>query len=895
MIGAGVCILLAPYLQPVARSVNQTTTSDLWIATIAALLIAIPAIWHAGHGRWRAFFGIRHFRSHPPIWVAVLIGTWIILLIQLGFGKTLAPVDNRTLRQCLWYGVPCFLLGPVTVSFLLSLALRLKPSSPTKSDSTSSPRSHEPLSESSDLIAWFSADTEIERPEDDRFQHNEIAQRIAQRIAEPGSTGEAPTIALVGPLGSGKSTIARLVEHHTSGNQSIEIVRVSLWPFESPEAAVRGILAALIKGLAPHVNSWNLSGIPEQYASTVERVGGRWAAFAGLLTVPHRPEDVLNRLEAITLAINVRMILWIEDLERFANIGDKSDQESRTADTRLGPIRALLSLLDRRKRISVVVADCSLDARFDLHKIARFIEHIPALDPEIVRRVFAVYWKRCFHTQEMESIIDSVPSQTRKEFLKDVGEWVREYVRDFTGNLHIESALSILLSTPRSLKSALRAAHEVWDQLKGEIDLDDVLLMSAIRVARPSVFAFVDRNINAFRSGFRRLGVDEKDPKEHPTYVEFESLLNNEKNNREREAIRKLLAEVFPEIPESGYQMDRDQWSLARPQGLAVKGHTDYWRRYLSLPDISEAESDQAAMRSIKRWQDQKQSDLIARLTDPEKHSQIEHFLCLFDSKELLRLLREVARIASTEAARDWVDRITAPGVVPVWRMMIRRTPPSASIRAALLDLIESIDPPHLPLLHTLEYYIATPGADRLSPLMEQDDRDKVRSAVQDALLKCSAGGPKELLASLRDGSPYTLIRLTWGELRLGLNQTTGQPFEGWQRFAKVMLEAAELNPIIGLAQIVPFVTIEQDKINRDAGGHPTRLRVAQFNRERAEQLFEFNHLMRIFAENDIPNEIPDDLKKRWVAAKQACQDQSPPSKPSPDKQTTFPESGRVA
>lgn len=97
------------------------------------------------------------------------------------------------------------------------------------------------------LRLWIDDDQPVEHPNQDRFgAHDEIAQRIAGRLRAWSIGSPAPTIAVVGPMGSGKSTIRALVQHYLQGDDSLRIADLSLWSFADVEAAVRGILDCVV-------------------------------------------------------------------------------------------------------------------------------------------------------------------------------------------------------------------------------------------------------------------------------------------------------------------------------------------------------------------------------------------------------------------------------------------------------------------------------------------------------------------------------------------------------------------------------------------------------------------------------------------------------------------------
>lgn len=218
-------------------------------------------------------------------------------------------------------------------------------------------------------------------------------------------------MAVVGPLGSGKSTIRSLIEHHLAAHRSVEMLHISLWPFDSAEAAVAGILRSVIRSLGKHVNILAVAGLSEQYVTVIERVGGRWGALAGLLRGESRPQAILDNLAAIATTAGVKLVLWIEDMERFTGADRLPPEEAaiRKAE-RLGPILSLLFLLERCESISVIVADTSLRSRLDVGKIARFIESPPRLTAKRVWRQIAILRTACL----AEELIDPASPEYRK-------------------------------------------------------------------------------------------------------------------------------------------------------------------------------------------------------------------------------------------------------------------------------------------------------------------------------------------------------------------------------------------------------------------------------------------------------------------------------------------------
>jgi ATPase subunit of ABC transporter with duplicated ATPase domains len=153
--------------------------------------------------------------------------------------------------------------------------------------------------------------------EKDIFHHGRIAKRIAARLALPNP----PSQAVVGRLGAGKTTLLHLVRGHRrlmGADRRIRVVAAELWPYETSRAAVQGVIRTLVDELSKEVNVVGIRGIAAEYAEAMSAASGIWSALARLQGIPTNPNDALAVLDDVATAIGIRMVVWIEDLERFA-------------------------------------------------------------------------------------------------------------------------------------------------------------------------------------------------------------------------------------------------------------------------------------------------------------------------------------------------------------------------------------------------------------------------------------------------------------------------------------------------------------------------------------------------------------------------------------------------
>ncbi len=434
------------------------------------------------------FWGLRHFFSYPPLWVSVFIALFIIYLPNnlLGIGLSLFICTT-------WFALAITLIESVP-----SIYSDNKPN--TDSDKKPAPQLHE-IDTFEKLQIWFDDDNEINTPNDDQFGHNEIALRIVQRLATP--PGQKPSsIALIGPLGSGKTSIGRLVKYHLSKQRDIRHIQLSLWQYHTPEAAVSGILNSLINELGNEVDTLSITGLPDAYLKAIEKSRSPFSGLAPLLGGIQQPEDILKKIGSITEATSITLVLWIEDLERYAGTGqeDCNDEQIRwLIAEKLDPLRALLYLLDKQDGISVVIADTSLNSRFDLQKIARYIEQIPTLGEKGI-------------LSTVKPLMDChINSGQSTPSIPEAEKWLPESLEDMEREIAINltsptpslfSAFTTLCDTPRNLKMVLRLTHEMWEKLKREVDDDDLLLINLIRIMHPTLFSSIVDNIEKFQKGF---------------------------------------------------------------------------------------------------------------------------------------------------------------------------------------------------------------------------------------------------------------------------------------------------------------------------------------------------------------------------------------------------------
>lgn len=600
LVAAAIWLPIAPLLEPLLSPVHRRLGAlPREVLLISVAMTAIAVCWPFGRGRWRACFGLRHFFQYPPLWVAMASG-----VIALTGGSCLTQGSNAV-SECLatlWWAIdtkPIWHAWPWGVIFAACMACHYfdpevrearvkhkerrkdRKNSAQTADTDSTRNRLEELANKpvEQIIEWLKDDKEVTHPDNDYFGHDDVARRIASRLKQDPT----PSIAVIGEKGSGKSTIYKLTEHRIENDRAakhILMVRISLWPYQSPEAAVNGIISELIRKLSTRVNTLALAGLGEQYANSIQHLGGFWATMARLACRDPSPERTLKALDRVASAIGVKLILWIEDLERFANAGQLTSEEAKSAEAeRLSPIRALLHLLDRCDRLSVIVADTSLDSRFDVGKIARHTEYPPQISIQVAWEIIQKI--RVKHLKMLKDAGYIEPALARREFYNQIAPTYSDAYR-----IAPDAAVAILTREPRNLKTALRLANSSWEVIFGEIDLDENIMASTLRGACPSMFSFLVSNRHIVAPHFASILPSNLPETDIVNVVTPEDLVKqfNQQLETITDPYRRLAASSIAKFlfPSLRGRTSKD-YDPASPQGIFCTIGCNIFERYLSL------------------------------------------------------------------------------------------------------------------------------------------------------------------------------------------------------------------------------------------------------------------------------------------------------------------------
>ncbi len=785
---------------PMARS------SALWVIEMAlrewvavGILGAVLAFRGGAVVFRQAWFRTsRYILVCPPTWVAVALGlssTFVLFALDHARWRAVSDYPDMAVVPTLAASASLAFLVLTGVASIVALRRHNKlapvvdPPTPARAQLTSV----------RELRDWIASDEAISSDTHDLFGHAIISRRVAERVSIP-LEASAPTIAVVGPLGAGKTSIRRMVEHAVRHNQHVRIVPFSAWPFETPSAVVEGLLGAIVKGIQDELPASAIAMVPTRYVSAIEGAAGSWAWLVQLATSPEDPAELLARIDRAAAARQLRIVLWMEDLERFA---PDDFPESEGTRERLAPVRALLYELQQLKNVTVVVASTSIRSGFDLDKVAHFVELLHAPERGMVTRVLHGFRRMLdAHEGQLETF-DPAPATARAELslANEKLDPIEAALRSIGRPEHERwgPALTVVSGSPRSLKQGLRTCDEICAELRGEIDLDHALAASLMRAGLPAVFEYVVSNVDRIRATRDSRSTEKADPWD-AVVAEIRTLVPNART-----------AEAAVAIVDGLFRHSRE----AYPQGFALTEPTDYWRRYLARARVPPESSDQRILRSIENARRTGADEDLAE--DCFQHSERVAPLALRLPQALVRsLLNRLLPRWTSMAYENWGDE-KPPGFICVWGLALTCAKQAdwdgAEAAVLVKEYIASAIGHNLAVVEALvQYYGSSDSAVR--DLMDEPQRHDVRQYLVRSFVDRYAGHSSELVAVLAPGPEFLLARICFGIDRIRADDFS-IPFDDWPSVRAAVLEALEQRPEVMLPQVAFMVTHSTD-IDRD-------------------------------------------------------------------------------
>ncbi len=771
--------------------------SGVWLASAIALAVAGSVCRWWLRVRLPTDFTIG--LHYPPVWFAVILSLGLVLIVE---ATGLSPLTNP---------VRLPLDPPTSALAILFAATALWPRATVIADRTREPA---PLSEvhpSVRLLEWAERETPAGPGQPDFFGHHETARRLARHLREADQT-----IALLGPFGCGKTTVVNWLRSELSTDPRFWICHVNAWGLEDSRAAPSYVLAQILDTLDQRVDCQSLRGLPAAYLRVLSVDPSGFAQrLAPLLAQPDTPLDSFEAIATILKAAEARLILVIEDIDRAG------------PDFHPEHVLRLLWTLRQVQGVTFVLAFDPAATKIDYAKLCDHVELLPRMDNESIAAPLRELIDYCRSTPTgTEPIIDPPGERKWPEALEiaEAKSRLEEYARHEFGT-PTANGLSLLLATPRTLKHLIRRTRKVWDNLRGEIDLADVILLAVLRECVPQAFQFLVTNMDAIRRG---------EPGALPGAVGDE----RKKALRTRwhvargdgptgDAVQALVDALgFPQLTEGARKVPL--------QGVAAKGPTDYFRRFLAESLAAGELRDQVVLKDMRAYaQGEKGTMLQSLLSATEDENRYvavwRHFAEAVPDDRLLLLAEELAK--SLLVAHGSVAPPRHPALIAAWQQCSRRLGRHPAHVDWLIGVCQAAAPVSLRFLDDLYYFWASVRYG----VVDEDGRRRVREAIA-ADVQARYSSAATLESALDPSWPWAIRALVSPE---DAEEPVSSMVEAsqWRWLARPMMDGLARNPTVFLPEVANLVTDSQHQL-RVFGQELRQDDTYTLNRVRVEGLF---------------------------------------------------------
>jgi len=761
-VAAAICTLFGDVLGRFAETLFAKTTTfrDLTTQSLAELGLIVVAVvlLHRASGT-----RIRHLRNalaYPPMAFAVIFG-----LLSLPLWTRLLWSSPTAISWSLAAGTALFYLIVWFAQILFG-------------------RSHTEVIEAGSSAgtvvpddarkSWLRREDPVDRRSADLFGFAPIADSLLARLEGNGST-----VALLGPYGSGKSSVGRIAAREAA-ERGLPLIfaQTSCWGFEDAETAQKEVLGAVLRAVGGEADCLAIRQLPVDYVEAVGAQVGWLRSFLKVWGRERGPLEQLRRISPILAALGKRVVVVIEDVDRA---GEQFD---------ISRVQSLLMQLREVQGLSFILAVSPMH-RIDFAKICDHLETMPRLERgqvlELIDQI-REWLLREFPPGEILSQLEPLGTDNDYRALDQHLEYYWPW----------QLSLCELLDSPRLLKHALRRLAEAWPHLRGEVHFDHLISIVALRVGAPEAFTFFCDRLRLFEAAMKKA-----DP---------------QLRESARIKLKEDLQEEWRRLSETGRFDPRSAAGLMRdiyPPTAAVTGFSSthrtivqsmhsqhrqdvYGRRLMTERCEADKISDQRMISLIKRsaWEPTAVTELAREITRSEFASAaFAHLARPLGFKQTLPLLTEVYAVLRVDNGNR-AHMSGVPGVFEAARMVDDLRP--ECFEAWLIKEMTKCAPGHLRLLNDIYHFWVGTNQHTLQ------DRDAPRKALLESLkIAWSQIAPESIADGFDPRYLYTLFHLIKTADYVNPSQVPFGTFADWAWSAEPLLKAARARHGVILPQIL--------------------------------------------------------------------------------------------
>lgn len=578
-----------------------------WIRILFGITLCFlftVALWKLFSPRWAH---VAHWRTHPPSWLAVVLGSIIVSLID-NFGQL--DVKGFDLRFWHW-PVYCF-PSAIYVGYKFGFFEGLFKGGQQKMNGINEP--HQPgaieISRSSltvdsvssapweEIEKWLKTDSPAAY---DFLQNREVAHRLANLLQE----GDMRSVGLVGPFGAGKTSVVEWVtqelEQPKDSGLRFFTCKFSCWGFDSSASVIHEMLGEAIKKVSAEIDAFNVESLPDSYRQTFA-VGGDWVERVSQIVLGKQsPAEQFERLSKLLSHLNARLLFVVEDLDRN--------------DTRSFEVQEVLGFLERLKNFPnlsfILTGGLASAVKMDFAKLCDHIEMLRDVDTRLTAAFISRIHSRCRDVTAFPHI-PIAPDDERKHW-----DRASDFFMSDLEEMTFQQAVASLTRTPRALRHSLLRTYLAWSRLCGEVNLDQLIVLNVIRHGAPEAFNWLLTHWPRLSSPPRKAiyGVDRCDVFKASIRDHWKELINEVEWSPQ--AVLRAIEFILP--ASQAWLTDQNGYSERMSQSLSEE---KYWAHAVNEAFSPSSVTDQQVARNQKDWNQTKSEDspFVAGLTQSSEY-----------------------------------------------------------------------------------------------------------------------------------------------------------------------------------------------------------------------------------------------------------------------------------
>ncbi|NUU32940.1 P-loop NTPase fold protein [Arthrobacter sp. C9C5] len=419
----------------------------------------------------------------------------------------------------------------------------------------------------------------------DSLGRKKIVDRIVSSLNILRQRTPSAVAALVGPWGSGKTTLLNQVEAALARDTQWRVAKYNPWSYATMETAVPAffseIRAALPEGSGAEsarvaIGGWisRLAPLGSIASAAGADLTGPMQLFADLVSGDRSPEKLRTQAAGLLQDLDTPVLVLIDDLDRLG-----PDELLMTFKLvrllgRLPNVYYLLSYDERTLQDVLMrtglVADEKSRAREYMEKMIQLRLDIPSMLPD-----------------DRMALVNTV----LQEVLSSHGLQLNDQDEERLSRSW-RKCLDRYIIQPRAAKRLFTQVDATWNDVAGEVDFVDFVLMTFLRTFEPSVYGLVEEHSDELLSTAG--GVLRRDRAEtHQQCWERWLGYIEAADARYPTVIVELLADLFVPLRSA---RDNMQYGAAARTDISNRkgvGHPDYFYRYTQTgvpqSDISES------------------------------------------------------------------------------------------------------------------------------------------------------------------------------------------------------------------------------------------------------------------------------------------------------------------